>query len=110
MRRNVNLCEAMLLVGELAAALGVANINRLPGCWEHAIDAHWTIAVNGHQQPIKTSTGVEVAPFNVWVEFNGWPAGYFDASGGTLAAGEAANEVTFCEALRGAIRRAAGAC
>ena len=34
---------------------------------------------------------------------NGWPAGLFHAFGGMIAAGRAANEATFCEALRQAL-------
>ena len=31
-------CEAFARLAELGGALGVKDINRLPGCWEHQID------------------------------------------------------------------------
>lgn len=100
------ICEPFGFIGKLAAVLGVRDINQLPGCWEHAIDEHWWIAINGHREMAQTSKGDDVAPFHCWVEFNGWPAGYFDVIGGTLAAGEAANENAFIAALKAAITKA----
>lgn len=100
--------EVFHAIGKLAAALGVRSINQLPGCWEHAIDEHWRISVNGHCEETADSKGNEIAPYNCWVEFNGWPAGYFDPTGGVLAAGEAANEQTFMEAIHRAIAKAEG--
>jgi hypothetical protein len=38
--------------------------------------------------------------FHASVKFNGWPAGLVNPGGGCIAAGEAANEKTFTEALR----------
>lgn len=96
-------CVAIDKVAELSIALGVAPINNLDGCWEHQVDSHWWIALNGHKEPIKTSKGVEVEPFSCYVEFNGWPAGIFNPFGGGFAAGELANEDTFIEALEKAI-------
>jgi len=101
-----HVCEAFHLIGELASVLCVRNINQLPRCWEHYVDEHWWISVNGHRETISNSRGVEVAPYNCWVEFNGWPAGYFAPNGGTIAAGMIVNEGTFIEALKGAIRKA----
>ncbi len=106
---SVQICEAFHLIGKLGSALGVKSIKDFTGCWEHDIDEHWHIALNGHQETVKSSSGVEVAPFNCWVEWNGWPAGYLDPRGGIIAAGEAANEESFCDALRAAIAKAEAA-
>lgn len=56
--------------------------------------------MNGHKTPMRCSHGIEVPPFSVYVQFNGWPAGILDAGGGVLAAGEAANEKNFIDALK----------
>ena len=97
--------NAMVLIAELAKKLGVSNIKALPGCWEHQIDEHWKIYLNGHREAVTIASGVSVEPFNCWVEYNGWPAGSFDGFGGVIAAGEGANEETFIEALRARIAR-----
>lgn len=95
-------------VAELATALGVRAIHRLPGCWEYQIDEQWWIAINGHDEPVTCSTGARVDPFHIFVTYNGWPAGILTPFAGTLAAGAAANEETFIAAIEAAIRRAGG--
>lgn len=70
------LIEAFGRIAELAAALGVTRIGDLPGLWEHEIDEHWFIAVNGHpDKPIYRGL-MPVQPFNAYIGFNGWPAGF----------------------------------
>jgi hypothetical protein len=104
--KPIRITKLMELVAELAVALGVRNINALESCWVHQFDTHWLIAANGHKEYkiFASQHGpINVPPFSVWVEFNGWPAGVFDAHGGTFAAGAAANEQTFSAALRSAI-------
>lgn len=103
-------CEAFVRLMELGFALGVRDINKLPGCWELQVDDNWWIAVNaGHDTPIECSHRVMVDPFVCYVEFNDFPAGFFNAAGGTIAAGEAANERSFIQALKDATERASGA-
>src|SRR5262245_31738092 len=97
---------AFVAVADLAAALGVSNINRLPGCWEYDVDEQWRIALNGHEQPTKCERGMAVAPFHCYVEFNGWPAGELSPYGGYFAVGDAANEDAFIEALKAATEKA----
>ena len=98
---------AFARIAELAHALGVGAINRLSGCWEHRIDEHWWVAVNGHSTATRESSGrVDVPPCTAYVEFNGLPAGIIGPSGGVIAAGAAANEATLIAALEAAIRRA----
>lgn len=99
------LLEAMGLVAELAAVRGVSHINKLPGCWECVVDEQWTLAMNGHREATKWKD-VLLQPFHVALEFNGWPAGVFSPQGGVIAAGELANENTFCGALKTAITKA----
>lgn len=89
-------------IAEFCMARGAKSIKDVPGCYEAKVDEHWWIAVNGHAEPAKTSTGVEVPPFAAYIEFNGWPAGVVDPAGGLLAAGELANETTFRAALKAA--------
>lgn len=94
------ICEAMRVVAELAFALNAPPMNGHPNCWELQVDEHWKIAVNGHRDPRKTTGGVEVMPFNCYVEFNGWPAGFFDPYGGVLCAGAVGNEDALIAAMR----------
>jgi hypothetical protein len=94
------LSVAMCEIVALAERLGISKINQLPACWEHQVDAHWWIALNGHRIPTKCSKDVEVEPFGCYVEFNGWPAGTFNAYGGIMAAGSLGNEAAFVAALK----------
>lgn len=98
--------EAFVRVVQLADALRVCRIDKRPGCWEQQVDERWWVAVNGHPHEIKCSHGAAVPPLSVYVEFNGWPAGYFGPGGGVIAAGDAANESNFIEALEDARARA----
>lgn len=73
------------------------------------VDAHWSFAVNGFPKPMQVippsgqSAGlVSVPPASVYVEFNGWPAGFFNPTGGCFAAGTLANEAEFVKALESA--------
>lgn len=107
-------CEAFVRLGELCLALDQHPLNKHPGCWTHQVDERWWIAVNGHHEwkPAESAKGCSagapfmVGPFNCYVEYYGWPAGYFDPFGGTIAAGEGANEATFVAALIAATERA----
>lgn len=94
--------EAFAEVCGLALRLGARSIKDLPGCWEHQIDAQWWVALNGHNEPIKCSSGVEVPPYTMYVMYNGWPAGLISPAGGTMAAGAAANEDTFIAVVKAA--------
>lgn len=97
--------EAMILIVELATALGVTAINTLPGCWYHRLDENWEFAVNGHNEPRKWQD-IEIGPFTAYLQWNGFPAGLIGLGGGTMAAGSAANEDALCEALKKAIAAA----
>lgn len=92
--------EAFASVLGLAVKLGVTRINEREGCWEHAIDGTWWIAINGHKTPTKCSRGPEVPFGHCYVEYNGFPAGVFSMRSGIIAAGAAANEATFIAAVQ----------
>ena len=94
--------DLMVYVADFALARGAASIKDLPGCWESDVDGHWWLAVNGHAETFKCSRGIDVPPYTIYVEFNGWPAGMIDAGGGEIAAGALANEDTLTKALRAA--------
>ena len=94
--------EAFSEIVELGIALGVKDIAKTPGCWEHRVDEHWWFALNPHSEPTtcSKSAGVPLKPFCVYVEFNGLPAGVLNPKGGTIAAGRLANEDALIEALK----------
>lgn len=101
------ICEAFSRIADLCMALDQHPLTKHARCWEHQVDEHWWISVNGHPEPVENSDGFEVAPYNCVVKFNGWPAGYFDPRGGIIAAGAAANEESFLAALKAAKDRLA---
>ena len=78
------------------------GIKRLPdhngGIYERKIDDRWRVVMNGNKTLVEHN-GIELPPFGVYVEFNGWPAGVIDPGGGVIAAGEVANEDTFIAAI-----------
>lgn len=105
-REAINL--AFMEITKLCEALGVSGINQFPGCWEYQVDEQWRIALNGHREPTKCSTGFLVAPFHCYVEWGGLPAGEFHPThGGFIAAGDVANEDAFIAALKQATEKAA---
>lgn len=99
------IAEAFIAVVELAESLGVSHLNELPGLWTIDVDSQWSISVNGHKEPIG-----HVPPYHVEVAFNGWPAGLFSPAGGWIAAGEAANERAFVEAVWARIKKEKQSC
>lgn len=104
MTENILIAEAYSKVAELAHALGVQNLSKLPGCWVHQVNALWTIKVNPHGETVDG-----IRPFEMYIEFTGWPAGIIHpTNGGVIAAGVKANEATFIAAVDAAIVRAIG--
>jgi hypothetical protein len=90
---------------ELGAALGWNNIAKLPGCQEATISEEWWMAINPHPEPEKCRKGTRIPPFTIYFEFNGWPAGFVNAGGGTMAAGRIANEHRLLAAIEAAIEK-----
>jgi len=99
----------MAKIAEFASAMGVERINELSGAWIHQVDDHWTIAGNGHREPVDVEPDgcmkIEIAPFTFAAWWNGWLAMVVDARDGWVAAGELANEETLIGALEAATRR-----
>jgi hypothetical protein len=89
---------AFVAIVQLADRMDVTYINKLPGGWEVQI-GKWWFALNGHAEKVTCSHDVTVDPLCCYVEYNGWPAGLFNAFGGAIAYGEAANEQSFIEAV-----------
>ena len=94
-----NISKAFALIMRLAEKDKVKAINKLDGCWERRIDDNWQISLNGHPHTVLNSRDMEVLGFSCLIEFNGFPAGMLDPAGGIIAAGQAANEDTFIEAI-----------
>lgn len=95
--------EAFYRVVDLAVALDPTPLSeRASRVIEIAVDEHWRVVLNGdsvaHAIPMYPQ-GPALAPWSVYVEWNGFPAGLLDAGGGVIAAGEAANEATLIAAL-----------
>lgn len=102
--------DARELIFELHKRDGIPGLAMLPGLWERKLDEQWTIWINGHMEPVARPGNHEpIPPGDVYVEFNGWPAGLFSLidGEGVVAAGAAANYGTFCAALQAAIDAAA---
>lgn len=91
--------EVFAELAALAERLGVSHINQLPACWEVDIGSGWSLALNGHGEPMRSKSGAEVPPYHCWVERNGWPMGLVSPAGGTVVGG---SEDELIEAIRGA--------
>ena len=78
-----------------------APLNKHTGCWHAVVDEHWQLWGNGHAMPKAGGPNgdMQVPAFTIYVEFNGWPAGFISPAEITLAAGECANADTFIAAL-----------
>lgn len=97
-------------IAELADALHVTGINKLPGAWIVELDPRWTIAVNGHDEDVQAKPHQHaeqtIPPFHAGVWYNGWPAGLLNPFDGLVAAGSAANEEALLAVLDQAIDQA----
>ena len=80
-----------------AQAEGYANISEYPGIISVEC-GKWKIEMHGSKEDID-----DLPMATVRVTYNGWPAGFVNAAGGIIAAGAAANEDTFIEALKEAL-------
>ena len=95
-------------VMDLHEAKGLPPLNEV-GVWGESLPDGWYMAINGKRESVKVTPPngmeAEVPPFTLVAWFNGWLAGSIHpVAGGVLAAGEAANEDTFVEAIRKARR------
>jgi hypothetical protein len=92
---------------ELAIAMGAIGINKLPGCYEHQVDEHWWFAINAHPESNDCSKSKGVPPMTIYLEFNGWPAGFVNSGGGRMV-GDQKREDSLIIALEAAIIAAGG--
>ena len=100
--------DARELIFELHKRDGGPGLSKLPGLWERKLNDRWTIWINGLMEELTPRPGMcPIGPGEVYVEFNGWPAGLFSliTGEGEIAAGGLANYDTFCTALQSAIER-----
>lgn len=89
---------------KLTEHLSVENISARPDAWQQRIDDRWYVAINGtgsdaEVTPDGGGMASTIPPYHFAVWYNGWLAGLFSANGGAFAAGIAANEATFAEAV-----------
>lgn len=98
------ICNLYAEICELACELGWKNIQALPGCQEHQIDEHWWFAINPHGEPGACSKSLEVPSYSVYVQYNGFPFGAFNAGGGFVGCGVMANKDALLEAIDRAMK------
>lgn len=76
--------ELFVAIMKYGVATGATRIDLLPGCWERQVSDECWISMNGHKEPIKNSKGHILHPFQIYIEWNGWPAGIVEPGGGTV--------------------------
>ncbi len=92
--------EVWNLICELAEREGQTPLNKLPGPYHRSAGA-WELWVNGTDGDTPATKELPAIPrFVMYVKFNGWPAGFLDPHGGSIAAGNLANIFTFRDALK----------
>jgi hypothetical protein len=94
------LSACFLAVVEWALAAGAQQIERLPGCWEGAIDAEWSVALNGHAAPMPDSRGNLVPVWSARVYRDGEPAACLALREGVALPGVEDALITACEAAK----------
>jgi len=93
--KQIPIPECFNKVAELAIKLGMAPLNKNPGCWEYEVDDQWSIKLNPHDSMLDG-----IPSYHMAVSYNGWPAGLVSPTkGGVIAAGSGANEDAFIAAL-----------
>lgn len=97
--------QAFVLIAELLLAMGELPTST-PKRITLALDDVWRIAFNATPAD-QCIDHCMVPAYHCTIWFNGWPAGIVGPYGGCIAAGDAANEAAFLDALRGRTRRAA---
>lgn len=102
MNEEPPIAQAFYEIALLGKRLGVENVGAMQGCWEHQIDDHWWIALNGHDTPTLCSKADNpIEPFTAYLEYNGLPAGIVDTYGGCFVRlGDRSGEDVFIEALQ----------
>jgi len=83
--------------GKLSKRMSAPVAYKLP-VFEHD-GSEWEVWVNASNEPCEQDA-VTIPPWTAYVEFNGWPAGFLDPSGGEFAAGSYGNVDRFLAALK----------
>ena len=102
--------KAYMKACELISLIVGKSLIELPDKkWTGNIDDNWIIAIHANKgETIKFEPKGTIGCSVTWgvlvVWFNGWLAGLLDPYGGTIAAGEAANEDVFIEAIENKLR------
>lgn len=91
--KQAQVCTVFYAVSKLCEVLGESPIK--DKVWTHQVDDHWLIKINGHD---KETEGIP--PYHMMVDFNGFPAACVSPFEGAFAAGAAANEDEFIEAVK----------
>ncbi len=101
---KIEVGEAFHLIVQLYDATDGSPLNEYDGAWVYRIDGSWTVAINGHDSAVHVgpdkSMDFDLPPYHMAVWYNGWIAGLVTPDGGSMAAGEGANEDTLIEALK----------
>jgi len=100
MSKDKGYCTAFLEVCNLAEALGVQNIEALPGCWEYSWD-DYKIVVNGKKEnrTPSFSSDMEIPPYHCFIVKNDMPVGLIYPEGGSLMQRDDCNEDIFIDAV-----------
>ena len=102
MAEIVRIVEVYSKVVELAVELGVENIKDLPGAWEHRINEHWRLVVNGRDEKVK-ATGGWLGPYCLAIWYDDWLVVLTSPAEGMIALVE---EQEVLDLLEGEIERA----
>ena len=100
--RRLETKHPMIAIMDYCKRRGVRSLRDQIGLYHARVDDCWEFWLNAHADELKTSEGVGVPPYCVYVAFNGWPASMFSPAQEEVffVAGDAANLDTFCAALR----------
>ncbi|HEY3492668.1 MAG TPA: hypothetical protein VGK43_06925 [Solirubrobacterales bacterium] len=97
---------AYMAAVDLALSLGHQQIANLPGAWEHRVDEHWTVAINGKEEAVEVEPDgcmrVKLEPYHLAVWWHGWLAGLLTPTAGALLGADE-------DSLIAALKAAAGA-
>jgi hypothetical protein len=84
--------------------MGLRTLRDIPGVWYHDLGDGWAFALNAHDEIVisepEGGMRVDVPARSVAFWWNGWLAGLCDVTGGTIAAGAAANENALIASLK----------
>lgn len=86
---------------DLHEARRLPPLNELPTPHDYGEVGPWRLVINGDETEAQWRH-VKIPPFHLYVEYNGWPAGFLNPYDGVIAAGTHANEATLIAALEAA--------